>query len=142
MLPLSGDRKAAPLLATPFNERDAGFSPDGRWITYISDESGGDELYAAAFPGPGGKWQVSSGGAVGGGFLADGKAIVYGTIEGSVYRAEVKAGATGLEVGAPTLLFKLPPFEAIGGTRERGSCRPGRSLACGPRGRQGSPERG
>ena len=118
MLPLSGDRKASPWLATPFNERDAGFSPDGRWITYVSDESGADELYAAAFPGPGGKWQVSSGGAAGGGFLASGKAILYGTLEGSVFRVDVKAGATGLEIAAPTLLFKLPPVEAIGGTRD------------------------
>ncbi len=103
ILPLSGERKAAPLVATPFNERDASFSPDGRWITYISDESGADELYAAAFPGPGGKWQVSSGGAVGGTFFADGKAILYGTADNSVFRADVKAGASGLEIGVPTL---------------------------------------
>ena len=38
------------------------FSPDGRWLAYVSDESGRDEVYVRPFPGPGGKWQVSTGG--------------------------------------------------------------------------------
>jgi len=37
-------------------------SPDGRWIAYISSETGQTEVYVQAFPGPGGKWQISSGG--------------------------------------------------------------------------------
>ena len=36
------------------------FSPDGRWIAYVSDESGRAEVYARPFPGPGQKWQISS----------------------------------------------------------------------------------
>jgi hypothetical protein len=35
---------------------------DGRWLAYTSDESGQTEVYVQAFPGPGGKWQVSTGG--------------------------------------------------------------------------------
>ena len=50
------------LLSTPFGERDPVFSPDGRWIAYTSDESGNMEVYVRPFPGPGGKWLVSSGG--------------------------------------------------------------------------------
>jgi WD40 repeat protein len=38
------------------------FSPDGKWLAYSSDESGIYEVYVRAFPGPGGKWQVSTGG--------------------------------------------------------------------------------
>ncbi len=37
------------------------FSPDGRWIAYESNESGQNEIYVRPFPGPGGKWQVSTG---------------------------------------------------------------------------------
>jgi serine/threonine protein kinase/Tol biopolymer transport system component len=48
---------------SPFNERDPVFSPDGRWIAYISNESGRNEVYVRPFPGPGGKWQISAGGA-------------------------------------------------------------------------------
>jgi eukaryotic-like serine/threonine-protein kinase len=39
---------------------DAAFSPDGRWVAYVSDESGTAEVYVRPFPGPGGKWQVST----------------------------------------------------------------------------------
>ena len=46
----------------PTNQEYAAFSPDGRWIAYKSDESGREEVYVRAFPGPGSKWLVSSGG--------------------------------------------------------------------------------
>jgi Tol biopolymer transport system component len=59
MLRLS-DRKAQPFLRTTFNESSARFSPDGRWLAYISDESGRFEIYVQPYPGPGGKWQVST----------------------------------------------------------------------------------
>ena len=49
-------------LETPFQETSPKFSPDGRWLAYVSDESGQGEVYVRAFPGPGGKWQVSTGG--------------------------------------------------------------------------------
>jgi eukaryotic-like serine/threonine-protein kinase len=56
------DRKAQPFLATHFNEGGASFSPDGRWIAYVSNESGRPEVYVQPYPGPGGKWQISSDG--------------------------------------------------------------------------------
>jgi serine/threonine-protein kinase len=40
-------------------ERSATFSPDGRWVAYSADESGRDEIYVRAFPGPGGRVRVS-----------------------------------------------------------------------------------
>ena len=54
------DRKAQPFLRTAFNEAAPQFSPDGRWIAYASDESGRFEVYVQPYPGPGGKWQVST----------------------------------------------------------------------------------
>ncbi len=54
------DRKAEPFLRTPFNEGGPVFSPDGHWIAYISDESGRPEIYVQPYPGPGGKWQIST----------------------------------------------------------------------------------
>jgi Tol biopolymer transport system component len=47
---------------TRFNERGPALSPDGRWLAYISDDSGQDEIYVRSFPGPGGRVQVSVGG--------------------------------------------------------------------------------
>jgi len=50
------------ILDTQFMERSPTISPDGRWLAYVSGESGRDEVYVRPFPGPGGRWQVSSGG--------------------------------------------------------------------------------
>ena len=58
------DRKVQPFLQTPANEGGPQFSPDGHWLAYSSNESGRTEIYVQPYPGPGGKWQIStSGGA-------------------------------------------------------------------------------
>ncbi len=66
-----------PFLKTPFNEYAAMFSPDGRWLAYTSDESGRDEVYLMAFPGPGAKWQISAEGGVEPLWSRDGNALFY-----------------------------------------------------------------
>ena len=60
VLGLQGDRKPRPFLQTPSNEYGPIFSPDGRSLTYVSDESGRNEIYVRPFPGPGGKVQIST----------------------------------------------------------------------------------
>ena len=69
ILPMEGDEasgwkpgKPTVFLNSPFNEIEPMFSPDGRWLAYSSNESGLAEVYVRPFPGPGGKWQISSGG--------------------------------------------------------------------------------
>jgi Tol biopolymer transport system component len=62
VLGLQGDRKPRPFLQTPTNESNPKFSPDGRWVAYVSDESGRKEIYVRPFPGPGGRWQISTAG--------------------------------------------------------------------------------
>jgi serine/threonine-protein kinase len=54
--------KPEAFLNTPFGESQPAFSPDGRWIAYSSTESGRQEVYVQPFPGPGGKWKISTGG--------------------------------------------------------------------------------
>ncbi len=54
------DRTTQPFLRTPANESAPRFSPDGRWLVYVSDESGRYEVYAQPYPGPGGKRQIST----------------------------------------------------------------------------------
>jgi serine/threonine protein kinase len=69
VLPLEGDEKPVPFLVTEFNEGNPSFSPDGRWVAYISDESGRFEVYVRSFAmnsagtavEAGGKWQISNG---------------------------------------------------------------------------------
>jgi serine/threonine-protein kinase len=59
---MEGDREPRPFVDTEYNEGGAVFSPDGNWLAYVSDESGREEVYVRAFPGPGGKMQISSDG--------------------------------------------------------------------------------
>ncbi len=56
------DRKTQPFLKTPFEETAPKFSPDGKWLAYSSDETGRREIYVRPYPGPGGKWQISTDG--------------------------------------------------------------------------------
>jgi Tol biopolymer transport system component len=67
ILPMNGDDaprskpgKPTAFSDTPSAEREPMFSPDGRWLAYYSNESGRNEVYVRPFPGPGGKWQISS----------------------------------------------------------------------------------
>ena len=62
MLPLEGEGQPGPFLQTPFSETGPVFSPDGNWLAYRSNESGRQEIYVQPFPGPGGKWQISTDG--------------------------------------------------------------------------------
>ncbi len=60
ILSLEGERKPQPFLQSPFDEAEAVFSPDGRWLAYQSNESGKFEIYVQSFPDPEGKWQIST----------------------------------------------------------------------------------
>src|SRR5262249_41288025 len=67
ILPIEGDEtsgwkpgKPTVFVKSMAAEREPMFSPDGRWIAYYSDESGNYEVYVRQFPGPGGKWQIST----------------------------------------------------------------------------------
>jgi Tol biopolymer transport system component len=66
-----------PILATEFNERIPRLAPDGRWMAYTSDESGRVEIYVRPFPGPGGRWQVSTQGGNQPVWSRDGRELFY-----------------------------------------------------------------
>jgi Tol biopolymer transport system component len=53
-----------PYLQGQFDEQNGVFSPDGRWVAYVSNESGTDEVYVQRVPTSGGRWQVSTGGGI------------------------------------------------------------------------------
>ena len=53
--------KLETFLHSSYSSNGPAFSPDGQWIAYVSTESGRSEIYVRPFPGPGGKWQISSG---------------------------------------------------------------------------------
>jgi serine/threonine-protein kinase len=74
--------KPEPFLQTKFNEIAPNISPDGRWLAYHSDETGNWEVYVRRFPGPGGKWQVSTGGGLTPIWSKKGRELFYGSGQG------------------------------------------------------------
>jgi Tol biopolymer transport system component len=90
-LPIEGDEKSGwkpgepkPFANNAFNERFPAFSPDGRWLAYGSNESGSYEVYVRPFPGPGGKWQISTGGGAFPKWSHNGKELFYRTPESKI----------------------------------------------------------
>lgn len=100
-----GAARPYPFLRTPFNEQNVQFSPDGHWIAYQSDESGRFEIYAAPFPGPGGKRQISTSGGTLPRWRADGKELFYMTPDQRLMAAEVMIKGGEFETGGVHPLF-------------------------------------
>ena len=73
--------KAELFLGTPFNEAHPAFSPDGHWLAYASNESGTIEVYVRPFPGPGGRWPVSTGGGIFPRWSGDGRELLFETLD-------------------------------------------------------------
>jgi serine/threonine-protein kinase len=111
-LSLDGSEKIQPFLQSSFNIATAKFSPDGRWVTYSSDESGQWEIYVQPFPVPGGKWMVSSGGGQYPRWTWNGREIFY--------RSGDKVMAVGVETqpafkaGTPRMWFPGEGYVALG----------------------------
>jgi eukaryotic-like serine/threonine-protein kinase len=101
-----GDRKAQPFLRTPFNEGAPRFSPDGRWLAYVSDESGHIEIYVQPYPGPGGKWQISTDGGTEPVWNPSGRELFYRS--GDKMMAVDIATQHGFAAGKPRMLFEGP----------------------------------
>jgi eukaryotic-like serine/threonine-protein kinase len=74
---VSAGSDPVPFLLTPFDERSPRFSPDGKWLAYVSDESGRNDVYVQPFPGPGPKWLVSTDGGIDPVWSRDGHELFY-----------------------------------------------------------------
>ena len=109
VLPLFGNTKPFPFLETPFIETRGRFSPDGRWVAYVSDESGQLEVYVARFPEPAEKRRVSTAGGLWPRWRRDGKEIVYVTPANTLTAATVNGAGATFEVGAVRTLFAVRP---------------------------------
>ncbi|HJT89851.1 MAG TPA: hypothetical protein VJ732_18400, partial [Bryobacteraceae bacterium] len=113
ILPLNAKRpEPSPMayLQTQFTEAAAQFSPDSksRWVTYISNESGTNEVYVQSNPRGGGKFQLSTGGARGPRWSRDGKKIFYNSPDATaVYEVTIKT--------EPKFEAELPRLAVRGG---------------------------
>jgi Tol biopolymer transport system component len=98
------DHKAQPFLRTQFNEAIPRFSPDGHWLAYISDESGRFEVYVQPYPGPGGKYQISTEGGTEPVWNPTGKELFYRS--GDKMMAVEIATQPNFSPGKPRMLFE------------------------------------
>ncbi len=110
ILPLAGEPKLSAFFRRGVNPGEARFSPDGRWLAYSTEESGRSEVYVAPFPGPGGKWQVSTNGGFGPAWRRDGKELFYLSSDSKVMAVEIRASGTTLDPGVPQVLFEPHPL--------------------------------
>jgi serine/threonine-protein kinase len=114
-VPVEGDSttpragKPEVLLQTPFDERDPAFSPDGRWLGYMSNESGAYEIYVRAFPeatAGGGKWQISSGGGAYPMWSRSGRQLFFETFDNRVMAAAYTVQGNSFVAEKPRLWFE------------------------------------
>jgi Tol biopolymer transport system component len=110
------DRKVQPFLETPFNEGNARFSPDGQWLAYVSNESGRPEIYVQPYPGPGGKWQVSTDGGTEPAWNRNGRELFYRN--GNAMMTVDTTPQPNFTAGKPRVLFEgeylATPFPQLG----------------------------
>ena len=125
MLPLDGDKKPVPFLASSRNETHPQVSPDGKWIAYTSELTGRKEVYVQPFPSGTGRWQISPDAGIGGDwprwrgdsqelyYHSLGNAGAYGAYTngsaflGPVYAASIKAIGGSIEAGSPKEAIRL-----------------------------------
>jgi Tol biopolymer transport system component len=111
LLPVNGDRRPVPFDPSKHTEIEGSLSPNGRWIAYRSNESGGrQQIYVQAAPGTGGqgKWQVSPGTGVKAQWRSDGRELFYQS-GARLFAVPVKTDGPRFEAGTPVELFDIRP---------------------------------
>ena len=106
LLSLAEGPKAEPLLQEPTVERHGQISPDGKWLAYMSRETGTNEIYVRGLPPVAGKWAVSTGGGTVPRWRGDGRELFY-LAGGKLMAVDVSAEGIAFETGTPTALFEF-----------------------------------
>jgi Tol biopolymer transport system component len=112
------DHKIIPLVQSPYHDSLGQLSPDGRWLAYISLESGKSEIYVKPFPTGSERWQISGSGGVMPHWSPDGRDLYFATLDDKFMAAAVHAGAR-FSADAPRVLFASRLKSTVGITRSQ-----------------------
>jgi eukaryotic-like serine/threonine-protein kinase len=102
---LAGQNEAVAVVRTPFNEHHAVLSPDGRWLAYVSNESGASQVYVQSFPDGGRRWQISSQGGSEPQWRGDGGELFFLSLDQTLMSVSIST-RPGFTPGLPAPLFK------------------------------------
>ena len=109
----TGDTTLVPLAHGPATEGDAAVSPDGRWLAYVSEESGVFEIYVRPFPdAESARWQVSETGGTDPVWSRSGRELFYLSGQNEMMSVAVARGS-GFSFGRPRKLFSAAPYTPI-----------------------------
>jgi serine/threonine-protein kinase len=115
LLPVEGDEASGwkpgtptVFLSGPFTEQQPRFSPDGRWLAYESNESGTVEIYVRPFPGPGGKWPISTGGGTNAVWSRARRELLYVAPDGRIMVVLFAAAGDALQAAKPRVWSETP----------------------------------
>jgi Tol biopolymer transport system component len=100
-------------LESPFNESEAAFSPDGKWLAYQSDESGSYEIYVRPFPGPGAKWPISTAGGAYPRWAAKGTELFYRAADQKLWVTTYSASGESFHADKPRVWSEATFAERI-----------------------------
>ena len=106
VLPLTGERKPLPFLRNKFQEAENQLSPDGKWMTYDSSESGRYEVYVQAFPSTVERWQISTTGGSQPTWRSDGREMFYLSLDRMLMAVDIET-TPHFRAGVPRALFRL-----------------------------------
>jgi len=110
-LPLFGDRKAFPVVQNPqFNVSEPALSPDGKWLAYLSHETGLEQIYVVPFGNGAGKWQVSTGGGLWPRWRHDSRELFYLSPDNKIMSVEISEQGASLAIGKVAPLFQAEPL--------------------------------
>jgi serine/threonine-protein kinase len=115
ILPLEGDEASGwkpgtptVFLSGPFTEQQPRFSPDGRWLAYESNESDAFNIYVRPFPGPGGKWLISTGGGTNAVWSRARRELLYLAPDGRIMVVPYTAAGDAFQAEKPRVWSETP----------------------------------